>query len=79
MKYKIYLVTIILWFLLSFILGYIYVINQINSSEAIGYEKDWSFQIICFIFENGLILVFLLIITMLIEFKLINKQKYLNK
>jgi len=57
------LVTVTLWFVVTALSAYFYVINRINSPDADpGYETDWDFQLLMFamarlpLFVGGLVL-----------------------
>jgi hypothetical protein len=49
MKRPITLVTVMLWFVVTAVSAYFYVITRINSPDAApGYETDWDFQLLMF-------------------------------
>jgi len=62
-KKSIVLITILLWIFLVIVWGIFYVLENINNSSLVGYEKDWDFQLVFFIYDRlPLLFVSLLIL-----------------
>ena len=68
-----YLYTILIWIILSFIYAFISINNQMKELKVNPpielYANDLVFQIVAFIFTKGLFLLLLLIIILLLEKK----------
>jgi hypothetical protein len=65
--------TLALWLLVTVIDGYRQISKGV-SSEGYGYETQWEFLLIAFLFTRFIVLLVILAVVLVLEFKFLPKK-----
>jgi hypothetical protein len=73
MRRAIITVTVAVWLLVTVIDGYRQVSKGL-SLQGYGYETQWEFQLIAYLFTRFIVLLVILAVVLLVEFKFLPKK-----